>query len=371
MTLLGAPAALAALASGAHASETEDHALLEETWAAYRTRYILPSGRVVDPHGGDRSTSEGQAYALVRALVVGDPATFERVRLWTVDNLQHGDPTHLPAWHWGQRADGQWGILDEMPAADADEWMAWALFRAARVWSRPDYRSQALGLAGHIWDAETMLIAGQRVLLPGPWAKTTAPVRLNPSYWLPFAWRVFAEEDTAHDWKALIDPAYKLFEACKSPYGLPPDWCHVDATSGLVTAPTAALSKDADFGFEAFRVAWTLAAEVLWYKEPRANSLLADFNRLARRWKGRDTLPAVIGPHGVAQADYAYQGMYGALLPAWSVDRPARSNALWHRTISPTRTDTGWGSEADYYGQNWIWLGFALWRGSMTAGGPA
>ena len=48
MTLLGAPAALAALASGAHASETEDHALLEETWAAYRTRYILPSGRVVD-----------------------------------------------------------------------------------------------------------------------------------------------------------------------------------------------------------------------------------------------------------------------------------------------------------------------------------
>jgi len=371
MTLIGAPAALAALASGAHASETNDHALLADTWAAYRARYILPSGRVIDPNASDRSTSEGQSYAMVRALVIGDPSTFEQVRLWTVDNLQHGDPTQLPAWSWGQRADGQWAILDEMPAADADEWIAWALFQAAQAWNRPDYRSQATALIGHIWESETMLIAGQRVLIPGPWAKTTTPVRLNPSYWLPFAWRVFAENDPAHDWSSLIEPAYTLFHACKSPYGLPPDWCHVDATSGSVTAPSAGLEKDADFGFEAFRVAWTLAAEVRWYKDPRADSLLADFNRLAHRWQARGTLPAVIGPNGSAEAEYAYQGMYGALLPAWSVERPNHSRALWKRTISPTRTDTGWGDAADYYGQNWIWLGFALWRGAMSAGGPA
>lgn len=371
MTLLGAPGALTALALGAHASETEDRALLAETWASYRTRYILPSGRVVDPAGGDRSTSEGQAYALVRALVVGDPATFEQVRLWTVDNLQHGDPTRLPAWHWGLLPNGQWGILDEMPAADADEWMGWALFQAARVWDRPDYRAHALGLVGHIWESETMLIAGQRVLLPGPWAMTTTPVRLNPSYWLPFTWRVFAEEDTAHDWKSLIDPGYSLFEACKSPYGLPQDWCHVDAVTGKVSVPATSQKTDANFGFEAFRVAWTLAAEAQWYQEPRASALLADFRRLSGRWASQGTLPAVIGPHGTAQADYAYQGMYGAMLPAWSVDRPARSTALWRRALSPTRTDTGWGDPKDYYGQNWIWLGFALWRGAMGAGGPA
>src|SRR6476646_1758537 len=37
--------------------------LLQQSWAAYRQRFIQADGRVIDREAGDRSTSEGQAYA--------------------------------------------------------------------------------------------------------------------------------------------------------------------------------------------------------------------------------------------------------------------------------------------------------------------
>lgn len=348
-----------------------DEMLLSQTWAAYRSAFMQPDGRVIDHGAADRSTSEGQSYALVRALVMDDEATFEQVRTWTLKNLQHDDPTRLPAWAWGRMASGEWGISDPMPASDADEWMAWALIGAAHRWHRPEYKEQALGLLAGVWNEETQEVAGRRILLPGPWAKGKNPVRVNPSYWLPFTWRVFAQEDKEHDWASLIDPAYELLDTCRGDARLPPDWCYLDAADGAVLAPPKGSEKDADFGFEAFRVAWTLAAELKWSADPRARFLLHDFARLADRWRADGSLPAVIAPDGKARVDYSYQGLYGAMLPAWSLVRRGRAEALWQAAIVPTRAAHGWGDPVDYYGQNWIWLGYALWHGAMGPQGPA
>ena len=38
-------------------------------WESYQARFIDGQGRVIDHTGGDRTTSEGQAYALFFALV--------------------------------------------------------------------------------------------------------------------------------------------------------------------------------------------------------------------------------------------------------------------------------------------------------------
>lgn len=342
-----------------------DLRLLQSSWEAYRARYVEPDGRVVDPAGGGRSTSEGQAYAMVRALVIDDPDTFERSRAWSQTHLQGGDATALPAWLWGLDREGRGAVRDPMPASDADEWMAWALLGAAERWQVPGYRAQALAFLDHIWNDETRVVGGTRVLLPGPWAATMDPVRLNPSYFLPFAWRVFAEADPAHDWASLIDPAYALLDACRGASGLPPDWCYVDAATGAVVPPPADHASDAAFGFEAFRIAWTLAAEAAWFDDARAHALLAGFTALHGRWASEGALPAVIAPSGAAAASYPYQGLYGAMLPAWGLERRASANALWRRTLRPTRAAHGWGDPADYYGQNWIWLGYALWHGAV------
>jgi hypothetical protein len=136
----------------------------------------------------------------------------------------------------------------------------------------------------------------------------------------------------------------------------------VDAVTGEVRTPTVA--TDEDFGFEAFRIGWTLAAEARWYRDPRAEALLSPFVALEQRWR-RDhyQLPGVIGQDGGALREWEYPGMYGALLPVW---RPMRARSIYVRELERRRAQHGWGDPRDYYGQNWIWMGMALWSGVAT-----
>lgn len=341
-------------------------ATLADAWVTYRGVYIQSDGRVVDPAGGGRSTSEGQAYALARAVWMDDSDSFARVRTWTVNNLQGGDPTALPAWNWGKNETGEWGVLDPAPASDADQWLAWALLGAAERWNLPAYADQARAILARIWENEVLVVGGRPLMLPGPWARTMDPVRLNPSYWFPFAWRTFAVADPGHPWASLIDPAYDLLDRCRAAGPLPPDWCHVQASDGAVVAAPPGREADGDFGFEALRIGWTLAAEVAWHHDPRAKHLLADFAALGRRWEADGRIPAVMAPDGRARVAWDYPGLYGALLPAWGQTQPAVAQAVWDRVLEPARLAHGWGDPSDYYGQNWVWLGWALWRGTAT-----
>ena len=72
-------------------------------WEAYTQRFIDGQGRVIDRSAGDRTTSEGQAYAMFFALVDDDKAHFGKLLDWTEANLAGGDLTaRLPAWSWGK-----------------------------------------------------------------------------------------------------------------------------------------------------------------------------------------------------------------------------------------------------------------------------
>src|SRR5512140_2824396 len=108
------------------------------TWTRYVQAFVADDGRVIDHGDHDRTTSEGQAYALFFALVANDRPLFERLLRWTGDNLADGRlAERLPAWSWGQRRDGSWGALDANSASDADLWTAYALLEGGRLWSEP------------------------------------------------------------------------------------------------------------------------------------------------------------------------------------------------------------------------------------------
>lgn len=62
--------------------------LLNESWAAYRRQFIQADGRVIDRESDDRTVSEGQAYAMLRAVLADDPATFALTLNWAETNLQ-------------------------------------------------------------------------------------------------------------------------------------------------------------------------------------------------------------------------------------------------------------------------------------------
>jgi endo-1,4-beta-D-glucanase Y len=329
---------------------------LVAAWQEYVAAYVSEDGRVIDRGDSDRSTSEGQAYAMVRAVWIDDRGTFERVRAWTDTNLRSVEGP-LPAWLWGRRADGTWGTLDPAPAADSDQWIAWALLAGAERWREPAYAAQALVVLAAIWERETRVVAGTRYVVPGPWAQTGDPVRLNPSYWLPFAWRDFARADPSRPWSELLEGAYRGFAACRGATGLARDWCYLREADGTVVAAPRGSEAHDDHGFEALRVPWTLALEAAWHDEPRARRLLAPYARLARDWAAGGMLPAVVAPSGEARVGWAHLGRYGALLPAW---KPADARALWERALAPARAPHGWGPREDYYLQNWVWLGRAL-----------
>ena len=51
-------------------SQDKLHAIFYESWQAYKSHFIKSDGRVIDKDANDVSTSEGQSYALLRAVGV-------------------------------------------------------------------------------------------------------------------------------------------------------------------------------------------------------------------------------------------------------------------------------------------------------------
>src|SRR5207253_9506464 len=105
---------------------------------------------------------------------------------WTENNLAQGDLTaHLPAWIWGKRDDGSWGVIDTNPAADADLWIAYTLLEAGRLWQERRYTALGSVIAARIVRDETATLPGLgRTVLPGPvgFRLRADAWRLNPSY---------------------------------------------------------------------------------------------------------------------------------------------------------------------------------------------
>ncbi|HEY9098005.1 MAG TPA: cellulose synthase complex periplasmic endoglucanase BcsZ [Thiobacillus sp.] len=196
-------------------------------WAAFKSAYLEPDGRVI-ANDKLQSHSEGQAYSLFFALVANDPVRFETILNWTNSHLAHGKLSHrLPAWLWGKREDGSWGVLDDNSASDADILLAYTLGEASRLWSRPDYRVLANAVAQHILRDETTSLPGLGLLvLPGKVGFSGPPWKLNPSYYPTIVLRRMATLHTP-EWKKIVQTAYRLL-AQAAPNGVEPDWLYYD-----------------------------------------------------------------------------------------------------------------------------------------------
>jgi endoglucanase len=175
-------------------------------WDSYSARFIDGQGRVIDRTTGDRTTSEGQAYAMFFALADNDRATFDRVLAWTQANLAGGDlEAHLPAWLWGKTGKGEWKTLDANPASDADVWMAYTLVEAGRLWKVPVYTNLGRKMMDQIAKSEVAdLPSFGPLLLPGPVGFQHDKVwTLNPSYMPLFLFERLAQVDPAGPWRQI------------------------------------------------------------------------------------------------------------------------------------------------------------------------
>ncbi|MGG6237697.1 glycosyl hydrolase family 8 [Nodosilinea sp. AN01ver1] len=343
--------------------------LLIESWQAYRSRFIQDDGRVIDREDSDRTVSEGQAYAMLRAVAINDPATFDRTYSWAKNNLARldaaGEPTDLLwAWKWGQRPDNSWGTLDANFATDADIDAATALILAARRWSCPQYLEDARALLADIWEHGTVEFPdGTRQLIPGPAAAfrlESDQVILNPSYFAPASFRLFAEVDPDHDWNSLIDSGYTMLDDLGefSATGLPADWIAYNPTTDTYRQLPLDYPLQSRYSFDAFRVWWRISQDAAWFNAPRAQAYLeARTPELIRRWQYNRRLPARLTLDGSAETSYEATAHYAMVYLALTRVEPAIAADILQQKIQPTYKDGFWDNDTAYYTQNLAWFG--------------
>ncbi|HEX3380211.1 MAG TPA: cellulose synthase complex periplasmic endoglucanase BcsZ [Paraburkholderia sp.] len=199
-------------------------------WRSFVTRFVQADGRVIDySTPAQQTTSEGQSYALFFALVANDRASFDKLLGWTRANLAgnqfDAQNVRLPAWQWGKKPDGSYGVLDANSASDSDLWIAYDLLQAGRLWHDTAYTQLGEALAARIAHDEVVSLPGLGpMLLPGAQGfKVGSVTRLNPSY-LPLpVLRALAHDLPDGPWARLADNAYQFVKTV-SPQGFAPDW---------------------------------------------------------------------------------------------------------------------------------------------------
>jgi endoglucanase len=209
-------------------------------WNAYAGHFINDDGRVVEHSANDRTTSEGQSYALFFALADNDRAHFDKILAWTQNNLAGGDMgTNLPGWTWGKAPDGQWKLLDPNPASDADCWIAYTLIEAGKFWNHGAYTQLGRRMLTLIAKQEVADLPGfGSMLMPGNtvnWVHNNVWT-LNPSYLPLFQFQRFAEVDPAGPWGAIAMNIPRLVRQ-SSPKGFAMDWVNYIPNDGFYPAP--------------------------------------------------------------------------------------------------------------------------------------
>jgi endoglucanase len=334
--------------------------VLRETWSAYARRFVQADGRVVDPKAGDITTSEGQAYTMLRAVWMDDRPVFDRALTWAVEHLNRGvREDHLWAWKWDGR------VVDEAFATDADQDAALALLMAARTWDEAAYLPLARAMLADLWGAGTLVAKGRRFLLAGDTLCRGWICRVNPSYHAPYAYRFFARYDPAHDWGKLVDTSYALLErnGALTATRLPSDWLLLDTTTGALTPGG---EKESRYSYDAFRAPWRIRLDGLLFGEKRAHAYLErSLAWLAERYRKEGRLPAIILASGKPGADYEALEMLAGVMPAFQDTAPDVADALETR-LQKTLKDGLWGDADSYYLQNWAWFGTALQRRAIA-----
>ncbi|MFA6062476.1 MAG: cellulose synthase complex periplasmic endoglucanase BcsZ [Gallionella sp.] len=268
------------LATLAHAAPTACESSWP-AWESFKKNFIDEDGRVVDNNSSDRrTTSEGQAYALFFALVANDRPTFDKLFNWTELNLAEGDlTTRLPAWLWGKRETGEWGVLDDNSASDADLWLSYTAGEAGRLWTDRRYVAMSSLLAHRILNTETTETANLGlVLLPGSSGfQEGGQVRLNPSYLPLQLMRWFAHRSADPRWDALTNSSLQVIVNA-SAQGYAPDWTLYDDKQGF--APVPETDKRGIGSYDAIRV--YLWAGMLNRDDPARRVLTDRFKPMAQ-----------------------------------------------------------------------------------------
>lgn len=338
------------------ANAIEDKCEIWPAWNKFRHNFVDDSGRVIDRSNPRHiTTSEGQSYALMLALIANDRASFELILRWTEDNLANGDLTsQLPAWQWGKREDDSWGVIDGNAASDADLWIAYALNEAGRLWKIQKYTALAELLVARILREETAEIPGLGLaLLPGPKGFHPDDItwRLNPSYLPIQIMRRFAVIHPKSDWNKLAKTSLEIITR-SAPLGFVPEWVNYQAERGF----QADDSITSEGSFNAIRV--YLWAGMLDSRDPASSILLKKLVPMGRYVASNGAPPREINIHSGVNNGSGTVGFSAALLPLLKTSKMTEALHQQNQRITALspfdRTDNYYDQVLILFGLGWL-----------------
>jgi endoglucanase len=314
-------------------------------WSHYAETFVHEDGRVVDPDRDELTTSEGQSYALFFALIANDPQHFDLMYRWTQDHMAEGSlKENLPAWSWGRKPDGTWGIKDSNSASDADMWIAYDLIQAGRLWKRPDYASTGESLLSKIASREVANVHGSPTLLPGKTGfEHNGTFVLNPSYMPLFLFDAAGRAQPVGPWIAMAKSLPSLLHK-GSIAGFAADWLEVtpDGTVRPISAPDGN-STMAIGSYDAIRI-------YLWsgITSPDASGRNAVLNELSAMtaYMRKHTVPPESVTDGQTMLATGPISYSAALIPFLLASRAPEAAAR-----QEMRLNSAWSSRTGLYGQ--------------------
>lgn len=335
---------------------------LKISWQAFQQHYLDSQGFVLDQRReGGQVTSEGQGYALLRALWMGDQKTFHRVHVWTEENLKRRDG--LYSWLWEPKAGGR--LVDPNSASDADQEIALALILASKVFATPAYLERGRNLLQSIRTYAGIELANEEWFpSAGNWAVSEGIINL--SYFLPYAYPYFDRVDPSGHWMQVLQTGYRLIGQALEPSGV------VLVSDFLRLRPDGSLSflpqehpLSSDFSFDSMRLFWRVAVDCRMHERLRAcgDPLQIDWviGELSRT--GRVATRYQVS--GEPVTDQESLSFYGSLLPALRIARPELARALLSEKLTAANLRKLVSSDDRYYDDNWVWFGLAADSGLL------
>jgi len=338
----------------------EPENVLRGSWAHYKRTFIR-DGRVVRPENNYDTVSEGEAYAMLRAVLMDDKKTFDDCLVWTESNLSRrvsmGDA--LLAWHYQS---GQ--ISDRTAASDADIDYGYALLLASRKWQKKSYQDLAREVLQAILDHETVVLEGKLYLLPYTTVggAVTKPVAQNPSYYAPSHFKLFYEVSGDRRWLELADTGYELIGRLQRYAGerqrpaVVPDWCALGVNGEIVHLP----GKPMTYGWDALRVPIRIAADYQLNGDPRALAVLQRFSLFFENEFGKNG--KIYGEYSCERDTWRpyenplfYTAAYAATRSAGSLIAPAILEKQ-RASLIFDKKECFYGEKKDYYVNSIAWL---------------
>jgi len=248
-------------------NQDEANALVLREWEAWKSRHITSSGaggfkRVQrDSSVGFDTVSEGLGYGMLLSVYFNEQSLFDDLYRYV---KLHFNSRGLMSWHLDPNGNVASDPGSENCATDADEDIAVSLIFAHKQWGSNgsiNYGTEARNLISNM---ERHCLDGD-ILKPGDtWGGWST---VNPSYFAPAWYKIFAQFTGNSKWYSVADKSYEIIASVNNKNGgtgLVPDWCQGDGS--------AASGQGYDYSYDATRYPWRTVLDYLWFGDERAKT---------------------------------------------------------------------------------------------------